>query len=72
MLYNVVLVSAVQQSKSPIRIHISPPHNIPPLPVITERLAELSVLYGSGPLAIRFTHGSEYMSMLLSRFVPPS
>ena len=61
MLYNVVLVSAVQQSKSAVCIHISPPHNIPPLLVITEHRAELPVLYGSCPLAICFTHGSVYM-----------
>ena len=41
---------------------------IPPL--ITEHQAELPVLYSSFPLAICFTHGSVYMSMLLSQFAP--
>ena len=34
--------------------------------------AEISVLYSSFPLAICFTHGSVYMSLLLSQFAPPS
>ena len=32
----------------------------------------LPVLYGSFPLAIFFTHGNVYMSLLLSQFIPPS
>ena len=50
-----LLVSAIQQSKSAIYIHISPPSRaslplhplITPLYVITELQAELSVLYSS-------------------------
>ena len=79
MLYNVVLVSAVEQSESAICIYISPlswaslPHPlIPPLQVITEHRAELPVLYSSFPLAIYVTHGSVYMSVLLSQFIHPS
>ena len=34
--------------------------------------AELPVLYSRFPLAIYFTHGSVYMSFLISQFVPPS
>ena len=66
MLYNVVLVSAVQPSESAIYIHVSPPSwtslplpsPIPPISVITEHRAELPVLYSRFPLAIDFTHGS--------------
>ena len=84
MLYNVVLVSAVQQHESVITIYIyiyiciyiyplpgEPrfhPTN-PPLYVIAEYQA---VLYNSFPLAIYFTHDSVYMSMLFPQFVPPS
>jgi len=40
--------------------------------VVTDQQAGLPVLYGSFPLAIYFTHGSAYMPMLLSQFIPPS
>ena len=43
---------------------------IPPLQVVTKHQADLSVLCGCFPLAIYFTFGSVYMSMLLSQFVP--
>ena len=45
---------------------------IPPLCVITEHRAKLPVLSSSFPLAIYFTHGSVYMSVLLSWFIPSS
>ena len=49
----------------------SPSHStIPSLQVIIESQAGFPVLY-SFPLAICFTHGSVYLSMLLSQFVPP-
>ena len=66
--YNVVLVSAMQQWKSATIIHIPPsPLPTPPLWVITEcRLGSLCYT------AICFTHGSVYMSMLLSPLVPLS
>ena len=77
LLYNVVLVSAVQRSESAICIHISPPSwtslpppHIPPIQVITEHRAEIPVLYRRFPLAICFTHGSINMSILISQFNP--
>ena len=43
----------------------------PPLPrVTTEHWAELPVLYDSFPLAIYFTHGSVYISIPFSWFIP--
>ena len=50
-----------------------PPHpSIPPLQVITEHWAELPVLYSNCLLAVYSTHGSVYISMLLSQFISPS
>ena len=43
---------------------------IPPSWVITEHQTELPVLYGRFPLAIYFTHGSVYMSIPISQFIP--
>ena len=54
---------------------LKPPSNNPPLSpfyIITECQAELPVLCSSFPLAICFTHGSVYMSALLSQFIPLS
>ena len=49
-----------------------PPHS-PSYPSrSSERGAELPVFYSMFPLAIYFTHGSVYMSILISQFVPPS
>ena len=73
-----MLVSAVQQHEPAICIHILPlswdslQTPIPPTWVIKEQQAELPVPYTSFPLAIYFTHGSAYMSMLLFQFIPPS
>ena len=57
LLYNVVLVSTVQQHKSTVCIYISPrswtSFSLPPYPTPNE----LPVLYSSFPLAICFTHG---------------
>ena len=77
MLYNIVLVSAIQQGESAVSIYTSPPSSSPPLPtppleVVTEYRLELSVLYSSFPLAIYFTHGYVYVSVLLFWFIPPS
>ena len=79
MLYNGELVSAVSQSESAIRIHLSPC----PLPLVSpshppyptplgghKAPADLPVLCGCFPLAIYFTFGGVYMSMPLSHFVP--
>ena len=86
LLYSVVLVYAFEQqceSKCEsiiiicICIYISPPSQasltpptVSPTQVITEHQAGLPVLYSSFLLAIYFTHGSVYMSMLLSQFYP--
>ena len=48
------------------------PHTTLPLYVVTEYCVELPVLYSAFPLAIYFTCGSIYVSMLLSQLVPPS
>ena len=40
------------------------------LAVVTEHHAEFPMLYNSFQLAIYFTRGGMYMSMLLSQFVP--
>ena len=45
--------------------------SIPPLWLVTEHWVELPVLYNNFPLAIYFTYGDVYVSMLLSQFVPP-
>ena len=60
-----------------IYIYISPlfslsPPRSPPLSVITEHQAELLVLCSYFPRASYLTHGSVYMSRLLSQSVPPS
>ena len=51
--------------------HYLLPH-IPSTYVITEHWAELYVLYSSILLAMYFTHGRVYMSMLPSQFIPPT
>ena len=43
---------------------------IPPLQVVTKNRADLPVLCGCFPLAIYFTFGSIYMSVLPSHFIP--
>ena len=50
----------------PVSLHI------PPLYVGTEHWIELLVSHSKFPLAIYFTYGNVYVSMLLSQFVPPS
>ena len=68
-----VLVSSLQRSESGIcNVYIHTPPRIPPIWVTTEHQAELCVLYRSFPLAVCFTHGSVFMSILISQFVPPS
>ena len=46
---------------------LPPTFPIPPLQVVTKHRADLPVLYGCFPLAIYFTFGGVYMSMLPSR-----
>ena len=71
ILYNIVLVSAVQQHESVISIHIPPPSRaflpllIPPLYVVTQYQAEFPLLYSNFPLTVYFTHGSVYVSTTL-------
>ena len=45
---------------------------IPPLQVVTEQCIELPVSHSNFPLAIYFTYGDVYVSMLFSQVVPPS
>ena len=82
LLYNIVLVSAIQQCESAISIYIVPlfwpflpchPHPIP-LHRAPATYVTLLMLFSNFPLAIYFTHDNEYISMLLSQFVlpPPS
>ena len=74
MLYNVVLVSYSNMNQPQVHMYPlslkSPSQHtpIPPLEVVTEHQAELPLLY---TLACCFTHGSVYISMLLSQFIPP-
>ena len=80
MIYNVVLVSTEEQSESAICIHISPnplplepPSHLPYSIFLGHHKARsCPVLCSSFPLAIHFTFGSVYMSMLLSHFIPDS
>ena len=53
---------------------LSLPPTLPTLPfqVVTKHQTDLPVLCSSFPLAIYFTDGSAYMSMLLSNFFPTS
>ena len=74
MLYNVVSVSAIQQSESYMYTYIPSLMSLPSpsaCQAITEHRVELPVLQNSFLLAICFTHGRGYMSMLLSQFILP-
>ena len=78
MLCNVVLVSAIQQSKSPVCAHVSPSswtslptHHHPTLWVITEHGAELPAPYSSFPSAIYCTH-AVYICTNPNPPVPPT
>ena len=54
----------------PSLLRLPPTLPIPPLWVVTKHRADLPVLCSCFPLAIYFTFGSVYMSVLLSHFVP--
>ena len=74
MLYNVILVSAVQQSESAIRIYIIPLFlDFLPIWVTTEHCVEFPELHSRFSLVIYFIHGidSVYMSVPVSQFIPP-
>ena len=80
MLYNVVLISGVQQSESTICIHISPTYWTSPLPCPrpshpsrssqSTRLSSLHYTVGSHYLSVLHMV-SVYMSILISQFIPP-
>ena len=80
MLYNIVSVSAIHQHESALGIHESSPSwtSLPlPTPFHLSRLSqnirsELRVSYSKFPMAIYFTSGNVYASMILSKFIPPS
>ena len=55
----------------PSLLHLPPTLPIPPLQVVTKQRADLPVLCSCFQLAIYFTFGSVYMSMLLSHSIPP-
>ena len=69
---------AEPQEKSAVCIHMTPPCETslssphPALWVITEHRAELPVLSSSSPLAVRVTHITVAMSVLISQCIPPS
>ena len=75
LLYNVVFLSAMQWISSAICIHRSPPFGAsPPLlsqfhPSQSSQSSELSSLHYI-PLAICFTHGGVYLSILISQSIP--
>ena len=54
----------------PSLLSLPPTLSTPVLYVITKHRADLPVLCSSFPLAIHFTFGSVYMSVLLSHFIP--
>ena len=66
LLYNVVLVSAVEWSESAICIHICPlslPPIIPSISVTAEHWPELPPLYSRFPVAICVTHGCAHTAI---------
>ena len=72
LIYNVVLLSSVQQNKSVIHIHISTLFTI--LFHIDDYrvLREFSVLHSRSLLVIYFIHSSVYMSISISQCIPSS
>ena len=54
----------------PSLLRLPPTLPIPPLQVVTKHQVDHPVLCSCFPLAIYFTFGSVYMSMLLSHFIP--
>ena len=71
------LISAAQQSEAIRHIHTSPSSwtSLPALSHTTRSSHSTepsSVLYSRFPVAIYFTHGSVFMSNLISQFIPLS
>ena len=78
MLYNIVLVSAIQHHGSALSIYVPSllkllptPKPILPLLVVIEYWVEHSVLCSFFPPAFCFTYGNVYVSMVLSQFDHP-
>ena len=72
-----LLISAVRQCESALSLYIFPPCwvSLPPTASHSSRStdstwAEFPVLHRSSLLAIYFTHGSVYMSVQISKFLP--
>ena len=57
---------------APSLLNLPPTFHSPPLCLSQITRFELPVSYSKSPLAIHFTYGNAYVSMLLSQFVPPS
>jgi len=77
--FSVVLVSDIHQHESAIGLYMSSPSwtslLTPPFPLLLgchRALFEFPESHSKFPLAIYFTHGSVYVSMLLSPFIPPT
>ena len=68
LLYNIVLVSAIHQHESATSIYVPSLLNLLPIPTPSHAPGSHR---GKFPLAICFTRGKVYVSMLLSQFVPP-
>ena len=75
MFYNIVLVSAIHQHDSAIHRYTCVPSflNLPPTTSHLSRLSqnagfELLASYNKFPLAVCFTYGNVYVSVLLSPF----
>ena len=69
LLYNIVMVSAIHQHESATGIYVTSLLKPPPIPTPSHPPGSHRAKF---PLAICFTHGEVYVSMLLSQFVPPS
>ena len=79
IVYNIVLVSAMQQ-REPVGTHMLPPSwasLAPPIPSHPSTLSqnagfELPASYSKFPMAVYFTCSNAYVSVLLSQFIPSS